>query len=306
MIDPRGPTRINEALRDLPLMDQLFMGMQAMNVDLVDAFLEEQEGDMLLEYMKAGRTPTPTAVFVSALSQMWVFAAYELLRTWRARVQEILRWDKELQSLDAGNRVAAVAEKRMEIERRASETRDAEARWQVFERVEDPQFVAALRLAINRTELAFRSVEAVRMTLAKHEVPRRSGVFAGAPGYGRIDQLNGSLYWQIELGGDEVAIVSRRDLADSLRALAHPNERILPIAIQAQVASMARQSYGSHRVTVLLEDGSEHCGVHIGWATEVVGVDGREGIPFEVARIVEVRPDPRPHDDQDESVSAPF
>jgi hypothetical protein len=297
-LDANDGTILNEVLRDLPLLDELFLGMQAMNVDLVDEYLEEQEGQLLQEFIEKERTPIPTALLVSALSQMWVFAVYELLRTWRARVQEVLRWDKRLQALAGDERVAAVVAKREEIQRRASEARDAELRWQLFKRADDPEFVDKLRSALNRAEVAYHAVEAVRLTLAKHEVPRRARIYARAPGYGRIDMSNGSIYWQLDLGRNEVIVISRRELADALRALARPNERILPVAIQERVAAMERQSYGINRVTVVLDDGTEHGGVRVAWATEVVGVDGQEEIPFEVARIVDVQPDPAPDEDR--------
>ena len=69
------------------------------------------------------------------------------------------------------------------------------------------------------------------MTLAKHEVPRQGGAYAGAPGYGRIDMSTGSIYWQVELGRNEVTVLSRRGLADALRMVACPNDRILPVAM---------------------------------------------------------------------------
>lgn len=191
--------------------------------------------------------------------------------------------------------------KRQEIERRASEAGDADVRWQVFG-AENPQFVAELQSALNRTELAFRDVEAVRMTLAKHELPRQDRVFAGAPGYGRIDMSNGSIYWQIELGRNEVTMLSRRGLAAALRAVALPNDRILPVEIQGRVAQMERQSYGLRRVAVVLDDGAEQAGVRVAWGTEIVGVDGHDSIPFAVARIVDVRPDPAP----EQADGAPF
>jgi hypothetical protein len=64
--------------------------MQAVNIDLVDGHLEELEAELLQEYMANDRPPLPSMMFVSALSQMWVFAAYELLRTWRQRAREIM------------------------------------------------------------------------------------------------------------------------------------------------------------------------------------------------------------------------
>jgi hypothetical protein len=296
--------QLHEVLRDLPLLDEVFLGMQALSVHVVDGYLEQLEEDLLAEYIELERTPTASALFVSALSQMWVFATYELLRTWRQRVRDVLGWADRLAAVADHEREAAVAAKRQEIERRAAEVLDADGRWRVFERAEDPQFVEELRSACNRTEVAFRAVEAVRMTLAKHEVPRQGGVFARAAGYGRINMGNGSIYWEIDLGDNEVAVVSRRDLADALRLILPPNDRILPAAIQEQVRGMDRESYGAHRVAVTLDDDTEYEGVRVAWATEVVGVDGHEEIPFDVARIVEVRSDPAREEDLEED--APF
>ena len=94
-------------------------------------------------------------MFVSALSQMWVFAAYELLRTWRQRAREIMKWGKWLEGLAGEEREAAMTAKREEIEARAAQARDAEVRWQVFEGAADAQFIEELRSAMNRTEVTF-------------------------------------------------------------------------------------------------------------------------------------------------------
>jgi hypothetical protein len=59
-----------------------------------------------------------------------------------------------------------------EIARRAAEARNADARWQLFERAEDELLISELRSALNRTELTFHRVEAGRVMLAKHEIPR--------------------------------------------------------------------------------------------------------------------------------------
>ena len=42
------------------------------------------------------------------------------------------------------------------------------------------------------------------MSLAKHELPGVKGSFVMAPGYGRIDMSDGSIYWQLVLRGNEV------------------------------------------------------------------------------------------------------
>jgi hypothetical protein len=104
--DDAEEPRIRDALRELPLLDEVFLGMQAMNVDLVDAYLESWEEQLLQEYMQRDRTPFESAVSVSAFSQMWVFAVYELLRTWRGRVREIVKWADRVRDLDGAEREA--------------------------------------------------------------------------------------------------------------------------------------------------------------------------------------------------------
>jgi hypothetical protein len=55
-----------------------------------------------------------------------------------------------------------------------------------FERMaRDPKYAAQLQSVFDNSEFLFRRLEALRMTLAKHEVPK-SGAYAMAPGYGRI------------------------------------------------------------------------------------------------------------------------
>ena len=66
-------------------------------------------------------------------------------------------------------------------------------------------------------EPVFRRIESLRMNLAKHEVPKRKGERAMAPGYGRIDGSDGSIYWMVDLGNNEVDMVSRRSLSKQLR-----------------------------------------------------------------------------------------
>jgi hypothetical protein len=236
-----------------------------------------------------------------------VFAIYELLRTWRQRVAELVGWAEELAALPAEEREAAATAKRAEIARRSSEAEGGEdLRWRTFDRVGDATFVDELRSALGRTTRGYRDIEAVRMTLAKHEVPRRRGFFAGAPGYGRIDMEHGSISWQIELGRGEVAVLSRRDLADGVRAFARPNDRILPPEIQRRVGGLERYACGMSRVKVTLDDGTEYGGVHVAWATEVVRVEGHNAIPFDVARVADVQPDPPPAHDPEPESDLPF
>lgn len=292
--DAADSASLSETLRSLPLLDDLFLAMQTLNIELVDDHIEDLETELLREYIEMERTPIANALFVSALSQMWVFAVYELLRTWRQRAQEIIEWDQTLRPLEGREQEEARRRKRAEVERRTAEARDAETRWQLFERASDEGFVDDLRAALNMVELTFRRIEAARVTLAKHEIPKSKRVYAAAAGYGRIDATTGSIQWSIDLGRNETELVSRRDLADALRGLADPNQRILPLAVQVKVAAFERQGYGFNRVIAVLRDGTEVSGVRVLWATEVVGVDGQMGIPFAVEDVIDARPDPNP------------
>ena len=65
--------------------------------------------------------------------------------------------------------------------------------------------------------------------------------------------------------------------------------RDLPKHIQEQINSFPESSYGVNRVTVILDDGTEYRTVYVAWAREVVRVGDSERIPFDPARVVQVR-----------------
>jgi hypothetical protein len=88
---------------------------------MLRASLEEQ---LLQEYVVRDRTPVQSALFVSALSQIWVFA---VLRTPAdVATAELLRWAETLAVLGDDERESAVTAKRQEIEWRASEAESGE------------------------------------------------------------------------------------------------------------------------------------------------------------------------------------
>lgn len=286
---------ILEALQALPLFEEPYLRMQAMNLDVVDGFLVDREDQLLEEYMELEQTPLPTAVFVSALSQLWIFGLYELLRTWRQRGRDHLRWNKEFLATPEPQREAKLASKKREIEERSAASEGAAVfYWPTYEQAAlDPPFAESIRKAIDRTERLFRRIEALRMALAKHELPGVKGSFAMAPGYGRIDMTDGSIYWQIVLEGNEVDLVSRRVIANDCRSLAFDNAMvILPERVQETVKKFPDFSYGVKRVSVILSDGTEHKGVYVGWAKEILRVDGHEAVPFDADHVVDVHHDP--------------
>ena len=173
---------------------------------LVDFYLRDMESSLLAELIELEHTPIQSAMFVSALSQMWIFAAYELLRTWRQRIRD-LKQEAQKQP---------VKQQPNKDEKNIQDISEVIWKEQVQRIHADGTYIAELDEANSHVEPVFRRIESLRMNLAKHEVPKK-GQRAIAPGYGRIDYSDGSIYWQVDLGGNVVDIVSRRSLADGLR-----------------------------------------------------------------------------------------
>lgn len=188
---------------NLPLFDDLFLSMQGQNVMLVDFYLRDLERDLLRELIEIERTPVPDTLFVSALSQMWIFAVYELLRTWRQRVRDLKRDAQKPTGAHPGHSSLAGLYYKDQLARLRKK----------------PAYAQELDRALRRVEPLFARIESLRMNLAKHEVPKMHRVPAMAPGYGRIDGMTGSISWQVDLGSNYVDLVSRRSIADQLRSL---------------------------------------------------------------------------------------
>jgi hypothetical protein len=187
-----SPPRFRDVFSQLPMFEDLYMGMQAMNLDIVDDVLEQEEATLLREYIELERTPVPQALFVSALSQLWVFGMYELLRTWRQRVNDVLKFVYATQKMKAAGRKTFIAARRRKVKRITQHAIDSP--WKYFSKaLRGKNFLSQLENAFDRSELAFRRIEALRISLAKHEVPRSDGMAAMAPGYGRIDMTDGSI-----------------------------------------------------------------------------------------------------------------
>lgn len=286
------PISLIKAIQSLPLMnDDPYLYMQVMNLGVVDDFLLDLERQLLREYMETERTPTPDAIFVSALSQMWIFAVYELLRTWRQRCRELFEFYEHLDKLTGSRREAYITAKKEKLQKSSPYSDDREPfRWGPLERATiDHGFVDNVRIAFDSSEACFRKIEALRMHLAKHEMPKAQGSSTMAPGYGRIDMMNGSIYWQVFLGRNEVDIISRRGIADSCRKLnVDRSKYILSLFLQKKVQAFPESSYGAKMVRVKLSDETEYRKVFVLWNKEVGAVLGFEDIPFDVSEIVDV------------------
>jgi hypothetical protein len=216
----------------IPLCDDLFLSMQAQNIALVDLMvLRDMETQLIREYWKNdGRMPNQFAMLVGATSQMWIYYLYEFLRTWRQRAQELIeaveeygRQETPEKKADTRARLDAALIKRRKHVRIAPNFYGRH-----MEQITDPAFVASVRAYREKTDLLFRRIEGVRVTLAKHEVPKtgKRQMFAEAPGYTRFDTIGtGSAYWQFVLKDDTVDVVQRRDVANEFLRITEDPDR---------------------------------------------------------------------------------
>lgn len=204
---------LSAALHGLALLgDDPCLRMQVTNLTVVDQAIMGLEQRVLHRLIDEERTPSDDAVFLLALSQMWIFAAYELLRTWRQRAKDIVKWAEngglaskiEAMQGDLGYRHPA-------REFRVNQLQKA---------LDDPSVVDTVRASLRKSHIVFSRLEWLRIGLAKHEIAGRKNSVAFAPGYGRINRSCGSL--EFELANEKYIIgnISRRDVADEIRILA--------------------------------------------------------------------------------------
>lgn len=200
------------ALTGLELFgDDPYLRMQAVNVAIVDIFLMQLESQVLAKLHGEERTPVPEAAFLSAQSQMWIFAIYELLRTWRQRVRDVQKWS------DAGILAEKIAmyEAPLDYRHFGREHRAA----QLKRVAEDPTILTSIADNLRAIHIPFRRIEALRINMAKHENAKERDSVAFAPGYGRINRWCGSLDYELSSGKYILGTLSRRDIAEELRSI---------------------------------------------------------------------------------------
>jgi hypothetical protein len=211
------------ALSQLPLFSDLYLYMQATNLAVINRYLEDLEDQMVARYFLNDTASEPITTIVSALSQLWIFGFYELLRTWKQWASELIDYAHELAKFDSESNGRKLKEEFIQQKmKRLKETvaPDNPAYCESFEQVErEREFSTELDKARNVVLPLFRRVEALRVTLAKHEVPKGKGVRAFAPGYARIDSLNNCLCWFVQMPSGSLDLISRRSIAEECCAL---------------------------------------------------------------------------------------
>lgn len=206
-----GGMEIPTALKGLTLFRDPYLSMRAFNLAIVDGFLNGLEQQVLRRLIDEERTPIDDAMFLNAQSQMWIFAAYEVMRTWRQRAKDLIKWHA-----NGGLQLKLAALKEDQgfhhpgNASRAAMLRDV---------IADPGLVDGLRDDLKRTHVLFTRMEYLRVSLAKHEVSGKAKMLAIAPGYGRINSWCGALDYELNSGQYILGYINRRDIADSLRAI---------------------------------------------------------------------------------------
>ena len=209
-----GPTELTAALNSLAgFSDNPWLVMQGQQLELIDNVLNGMEREVLRHMLDDDR-PVETIALLTALSPMWIYAAYELLRTWRQRCDEVVR----LASSGGFDLKAAHLEREVNYQHY-----DRELRAQQLRIARDnPDLVQRMRDDLARTEMGFTTIEFIRVALAKHEVSgskSKHKPIAFAPGLAMPNRYTGSMEYELSVGGSIIGYHTRRDLAETIRFL---------------------------------------------------------------------------------------
>lgn len=187
-----------------------YLSMQAWNIALIDKWLLDREAEFAPNMIGDDRIGIDLLSFMNAQSQMWMFALFELLRTWRARAKDVIKWAEN------GGLPAKIEHLLSKNGLRHDPHHEYARQLQAI--VDNSSIVDSVRDDIARTHVVLTRLEFLRVALAKHEV-RSSKLLADAPGYARIDLWTGSMSYQIGAGRIVLDTVTRRSFGDGLRAL---------------------------------------------------------------------------------------
>lgn len=205
-----GQSELREGLLSLALFgSDTNMRQQAFNLGLVDSFIMQLETQLLRKYLNE-ESYIEEAAFANAFSQMWIFAAYELMRTWRQRA-------KELVTLAENGGLKVKLEHLRKNTGYVHPGKEMRAR-QIEQVFADPTLIDRLRVDLRRIHMPYARMEALRISIAKHEV-RKSPHPAHMPIYGRINMSCGSLDYEISNAAVSLNIMNRRDIADDIRSI---------------------------------------------------------------------------------------
>ncbi|WP_205908981.1 hypothetical protein [Metarhizobium album] len=209
-----GPDDLVEALKSLAgFSENTILVLQAHQLGLVDNVLNALE-DEVMRHQADDHPPREQMALLGALTPMWIYAAYELQRTWRQRCSEEIKLaESGGLEMKAAHLARNVGYRHYDRELRAEQLRDAR---------QQPELVERMRLDLRRTEIGFTLLEFVRVALAKHEVSKpgsKKPPIAFAPGFARMNRDCGSMEYEMSNGRTITGSMSRRDIAETIRMI---------------------------------------------------------------------------------------
>jgi hypothetical protein len=209
-----GPGELAKALKSLAgFSENNILVLQAHQLGMVDNALNALEDEVMC-HQADDDPPREQMALLGAMTPMWIYAAYELQRTWRQRCSEVIKL-AETGGLEmkAEHLERDLGYRHYERELRAEQLRDARER---------PELVDQMRLDLRRTEMGFTMLEFVRVALAKHEVSKpgsKKPPIAFAPGFARLNRYCGSMEYEMSNGRTIIGTMTRRDIAETIRAI---------------------------------------------------------------------------------------
>lgn len=224
------PQSLEEVFHRLPIFDDLYLRMQGQNIALVDRFLYKLEDDAFSEWNgdENDRIPIEKVLFISAISQLWVFGFYELIRTWREQIRDIISYGDRLVVLaqkDPALKEQRIQQQKGKLRKLSSGLLsefefESEQGYYNYSLVENnPEHLLLLKKTLSRCESFFQMLELIRVNLAKHEIHNVPGSRVQAPGYARLDRVTGSLMWFVHKKDGSQIQITRREIPDQFRNL---------------------------------------------------------------------------------------
>jgi hypothetical protein len=203
----------------IPMTDDVYLGMQAQNIARVEMAVLRLWESYVLDEQRAdpGDVQGPKYRELMALSQMWVFGLYEILRTWRERAKKLMDFEDELKKFPTqAERDAYLAMIIVEAKESAKHVDQLPVYYpDHVAKIVDSDFMRSVRDYYANMRDLWQELGAVRIAAAKHQLPGKRGVLAPAPGISLPSQYTGSMCWQVLVGNkQEKRTIERRDLAD--------------------------------------------------------------------------------------------
>jgi hypothetical protein len=199
----------------IPMCDDLWLRMQAQHIAAVDIGIVRPLELHTARKIFNEEGYLDVMMALNGVGQMWLFALYEFLRTWRQRAKLVLKLAEQYSATKLAKQQAFIEKAVADAKVKQKHIHTASVYYaRHISLIADQEFVGSVRDYFEKTDGWFSVIEELRMNLAKHEVPKSKGLVAEAPGYARMDQVTGTLYWQFIASNGGLEKIDRRDAAN--------------------------------------------------------------------------------------------